>query len=288
MPYCRSNTSEKPECRLAFLNGVRQFCVAGSPLKHSRGLPRQPEPVSESKNSSPNLPVVLLFVVTLIAITFGMLWQKERDRKPREVLHGVTGSTSGDGDKEMTADVLREVVREAVKEAEENRDGKPSSRVAASERGTPDLSVRIALAPIVPEDDDGLFYKMDAVKVEVRLDEPVKTVVSTDLLKRAVETVLTAHSIALDDKSPSTLLVEFEGVWRDDHLVLMYASDFRLQELMTLARKGDMRRMVATIWQKSAIDFVGQQEAVDAIVGNAEAGAEVFATRYLRARAKAK
>jgi hypothetical protein len=59
-------------------------------------------------------------------------------------------------------------------------------------------------------------------------------------------------------------------------------------QFVVVARKGDLRRVIATLWEKGSYGFAGRQVAERGILEAVESLGEGFANKYLAAQQKDK
>ena len=69
---------------------------------------------------------------------------------------------------------------------------------------------------------------------------------------------------------------------------LVYTPRIQLTQFVVVGRKGDLRRVLATLWEKGSYGFAGSQVAEGAILGSVESLGEEFANKYLAAQQKDK
>jgi hypothetical protein len=103
--------------------------------------------------------------------------------------------------------------------------------------------------------------------------------------------ILRQHNIRLDEKADVWLSVAIEGLWdkvlsENDDIRLTYRSSMSLQEIVTVGRQGDFRRVVATTWEEGSYGFAGKAVAEKAIIDSVEEMAESFANKFLATRDK--
>lgn len=146
-------------------------------------------------------------------------------------------------------------------------------------------AMKIRFAPLVS--DDQLLYKLDAVSVIIADEYATQEVVSDDSIRNRFEVTLRKYGIRVEDNAPASVMVSVGGVWvRPDLVVLSYECRSELHEIVTLKRKGDFRRSLATVWADDRGGVVGRSIAENAILQETEQMAEKFANDYLKANPK--
>ena len=218
------------------------------------------------KTSTSRFSIVLAAAASVAAITFAVLWLLERDKSPIETVKEV--------------ETIKHVTQPGqVIEV--------PAKLTDAQQAAIEFSSRFFSAPAIATADDAL-YKLDSINVQVFLNDAVKKVLSEDRVKNKFELILRQHNIVLDEKAPVWLEVAYEGLWDKNGVVLTYAPRMRLQQAVTIGRKGDLRRTIATVWQEGAYGYAGSQVVEEAILKDVEAKAESFANRFLNVQAKTK
>jgi len=232
------------------LVGSQANCPSCSTLLTVPAPPRRPT----------NPSTVVAVVTAIAAVAFGALWLQERDKPPTTLTNEVQVPGKP---VEVPAD-LSDAQRKAI-----------------------DFASRVLSAPMLTSADDALF-SLDSLRVQVFLNDAVKKVVSEDRIKNKIELILRQHNIPLDDKAPVTLIVAYEGLWNESQVVLTYSANLKLQQVVMIGRKGELRHGLATVWEQGAYGYAGSKIAEDSILKDTEAKAESFANRYLNIQNKPK
>ena len=163
---------------------------------------------------------------------------------------------------EKSVPVVKEVVKEVAVPA----------KLTDSQRTAIAFWDRFRSAEFIKTPDDAL-YKLDSVRIQVSLNDAVKKVVSEDRVRNKFELILRKHGVKIDENAFVSLYVSIEGLWSKDPLVVV-------------GRKGDLRQVVATLWERWSYGFAGSQVAEGAILESAESMGEEFANKYLAAQQK--
>jgi len=239
--------------------------------------------MSESQSSSPKAFTAILVVSSIAAVVFAVLWLREREHKPAEVVKEVEKLVQVI--KEVPVEKIREVPKEVVKEVEVIKEVEVPAKLTDVQKAAIDFAADFLGAPAVKSQDE-VFYKLESVAVTVLLNDAVKKVVSEDRVKNKFELILRQHSIRLEEKAPVWLSVAIEGLWDKDEIRLTYTPSMSLEETVTIGRKGDLRRVLASTWRKGSYGYAGKTVAEKAIMDSVEAMAESFANKFLATRDK--
>jgi hypothetical protein len=204
---------------------------------------------------------MVLGVVTSVAtVAFAALWVRERVEK--------------------SVPVVKEVTKEVTKEVKVPTELTPEQQAAI------DFWRQFFNARIIQTSDDAL-YKLDAVRVFVSVDNAIKKLVSQERIKNKFELILRRDGINIDEKAPVFLDLTIEGLWSNGSVrFLVYTPRIKLGEVVVVGRKGDMRQVPATLWERGSYGFAGQQVAEGEILKAVEQLAEEFANKYLAAQQK--
>lgn len=226
---------------------------------------------------------MVLAVVSIAAVVFAVLWLRERERKPTEVIREVEKPVQVI--KEVPVEKIREVPKEVIKEVEVIREVEVPAKLTEAQKVAIDFSARYVNAQPVKSSDE-VFYKVESVAVLVLMNDAAKKAVSEDRVKNKFELVLRQHGIRLDDKALVWLKVAIEGLWDKDEIRLTYTPSMSLVEDVAINRKGDLRRVLATTWREGSYGYAGKNVAEKAIMDSVEAMAESFANKFLSSRDK--
>lgn len=162
------------------------------------------------------------------------------------------------------------------------------AKPTSSQQAAIDFRDRFFNARLIETPDDAL-YKLDAVQVGVSVDDAIKKLVSEERVRNKFELILRKDGIKIDQKAPVFLNLTVEGLWSKGTMAfLVYTPRIQLQEVVVVGRKGDMRQVVATLWERGSYGFAGRQVAEDAILKSVESLGEEFANKYLAAQQKDK
>ncbi len=239
--------------------------------------------MSQSHFGSRRPFTVVLAVVSIAAVVFAVLWLRERERKPTEVIREVEKPVQVI--KEVPVEKIREVPKEVIKEVEVIREVEVPAKLTEAQKVAIDFSARYVNAQPVKSSDE-VFYKVESVAVLVLMNDAAKKAVSEDRVKNKFELVLRQHGIRLDDKALVWLKVAIEGLWDKDEIRLTYTPSMSLVEDVAINRKGDLRRVLATTWREGSYGYAGKNVAEKAIMDSVEAMAESFANKFLSSRDK--
>lgn len=239
--------------------------------------------MSQSNSNSRKPFMVVLAVVSIAAVVFAVLWLRERERKPTEVIREVEKPVQVI--KEVPVEKIREIPKEVIKEVEVIREVEVPAKLTDAQKAAIDFSVRFFGAQLVKSKDE-VFYKVESVAVSVLMNNAVKKVVSEDRVRNKFELVLRQHNIQLDEKAPVLLEVAIEGLWDKDDIRLTFTRSIGLVEHVTIGRKSDLRQTLATTWDESSFGYAGKAVAEKAIMDSVEAMAESFANKFLASRDK--
>jgi hypothetical protein len=155
-----------------------------------------------------------------------------------------------------------------------------------AEQAAIDFRDRFWNARFIETPDDAL-YRLDSVQVAVSLNDAVKKLVSEDRVKNKFELILRKHGVKIDDRATVILTLTIEGLWSKSPVVfLVYTPRIQLNQTVVVARNGDFRQAVATLWEKGSYGFAGSQVAEGAILESVESLGEEFANKYLAAQQK--
>ena len=73
-----------------------------------------------------------------------------------------------------------------------------------------------------------------------------------------------------------------------DRVFLVYTPQIHLKQSVVVGRNGDMRRVIATLWEQGFYGFAGRRVTEGAILKSVESLGEEFANKYLAAQQKDK
>jgi hypothetical protein len=216
--------------------------------------------MSEPKSNQSTFLRMLCVVACAAAVTFGALWFQERKRNPKE----------------------------AVTEIE-----KPVEALKPWQQAATDFNARYQSARLVENPRDAL-YKLDSVAVLVSVSDDAKKVVSEDSVRTKFELILRKYGVKIDENAVASLEVTITGVWQEEgvrgQVIFPYSATVELFQIVVVDRKGDLRRVVARLWNEGLVAWrAGDRGQVEsAILGNVEQLGEKFANAYLAAQAKDK
>jgi hypothetical protein len=228
--------------------------------------------MSDSSSTKSNAAIIAAIVASVVALSFAVLWFRERDRTPAEVIREVP--------KEVVVEKLREVPKVVIKEVEVTKEVKVPAKLTDEQQAGIEFTSRYLAAPMLTTIDEAL-YKLDSVAVRVFVNDAVKKVVTEDRLKNKFELILRKQNIRLDDKAQVWLDLNYEGFWDKDEITLYYSPQMRLRQVATIIRHGDFRRASVIVWQDAGLGFAGKKVVEEAILSDVEQRAEAFANKYL-------
>jgi hypothetical protein len=234
---------------------------------------------TSGRRASALIAIALLLAGTTLVFAYlwlGLLWmppcvQERVVEKPVEVI------------REVQVEKVREVP--VTKEVVVTREVEVPAKLTEAQQAAVDFASRLMVAPLLSSPDD-VFYKLDAVRVDVYTDEAVRKVLTDDAIRNRFELILRQLSIPIDPGSPVTLAVYAEGQWDPQEAMLTWTVSAELQQIVTLERRGDMRRTNATIWRDSSSSQVRNRGAHPALLMAVQSRAESFANKYLAAQGK--
>jgi hypothetical protein len=216
--------------------------------------------MSESPSNLTKFLMVLGIVTSVATVAFAALWLRERV------------------DKSVPA--VKEVTKEVTKEVKVPTELTPEQQAAI------DFWQQFFNARIIQTPDDAL-YKLDTVQVSVSVDNAIKKLVSKERIRNKFELILRKDGIKIDEKAPVFLDLTVEGLWSNGSVMfLVYTPRIKLREVVVVGRKGDMRQVGATLWERGSYGFAGQRVAEGAILKAVEELGEEFANKYLAAQQK--
>jgi hypothetical protein len=216
--------------------------------------------MSEPKRSQSKLFLMLCVVACVAAVTFGALWFQERKGNPKEVVTEV----------EKSVDALKPWQQAAI-----------------------DFNARYQSARLIQNRGDAL-YKLDSVAVLVSLDDAVKKVVSEDSIRTKFELILRKYGVKIEENAVAPLELNIAGVWQEEgirgQVIFPYIARVDLFETVVVNRRGDFRRVVASVWNEAFVGFrAGDRTQVErSILDAVESLGERFANAYLAAQGKGK
>lgn len=237
--------------------------------------------MNDPRDGQINPLVVFGILASIAAIAFGGLWFKERATKPREVVREVERPTIKEVIREVPVEKLVEVPKEVIKEI------KVPAELSESQQMAIDFTDRYVSAKTVGSLDEAL-YKLDSIKVQVSLNDAVKKVLSEDRVRNKFELILRKSGVKLDDKARAHLNLTIEGLWEKEQSFLVYTPRIELDEFVVVGRKGDFRRILATLWREGSYGFAGSKVAEGAILESVDSLGERFANRFLAEQDKSK
>jgi hypothetical protein len=193
-------------------------------------------------------------------VAFAALWLRERIEK--------------------SVPPVKKVTKEVTKEVE------VPAKLTAEQQAAIVFWDRFRSAEFIKTADDAL-YKLDSVNIQVSLNDAIKKMVSEDRVRNKFELILRKHGVKIDENAVVSVYIMIEGLWSKQPVAfLVYTPRIQLNQFVVVARNGDLRRVLATVWQKGSYGFAGSQVAEGAILESVQSMGEEFANKYLAAQEK--
>lgn len=222
--------------------------------------------MNEPAKNHTRILLVFLTVVSVAALTFLLLWLREKDRPP----------TTKEVVKEVPREVIKEVPREVIKQVE------VPAKLTLEQQLLIDNAMRFWTAPWLTNRDD-VFGGVGSVNLQLGIDDAIKKVLSEEQIRNRVELILRQSRIRMDADATASLLMAWEGFWNEDDTILTFTTSISLHESVFLTRGTNVWRHFASTWRSNGYARVGRMKAQEALLRNVSEYVEEFANKFLAA-----
>ena len=184
----------------------------------------------------------------------------------------------------VSTTVTNEVIKEVPKEVE--KIVKVPAEIPPEYINALNFYQTMTNAPTISENDR--LFEMKDVQVVYKISDAIKQVTSEEEVKAKFELTLRRNNVPINPNSTHTLFVTISGFFdAANNALLCYDFDCRVYESQWIFRNNTVRFGTVSVWGKgSKYGTVGRTKADEAILGDTESYAEMFANDYLSANQK--
>ncbi|MDB6112248.1 MAG: hypothetical protein JWR69_3998 [Pedosphaera sp.] len=131
-----------------------------------------------------------------------------------------------------------------------------------------------------------MLFNMTDVKVNITVDDSIKTVISENAVRAKYELALRRNNVPINPQSEHVVAFNVQGLILADNLI-SYAILQSVTEDNYIWRKGECHITPVRVWEKGgSFGTVGKVKAEEVLLQQIEKSAEIFANDFLSANAK--
>lgn len=228
--------------------------------------------MSDRYSTVPRTATGVLILTSILSILFAVLWLRERQQGPKEVVREVEKPV--EVIKEVPVETIREIPKEVIKEV------KVREELTDEQKAAIEIYKRLASARRLGVTGE-VFSNVKEFRVLLALSSEIKNIISEERVKNKFELMLRGHNINITDDAEMWLVVDINGFWNEAKTQLTYRYSVSAMEDVFLARGDSFAKIVATIWENGNFGYAGRNVAEKTILENVEAMGESFANNYL-------
>ena len=133
---------------------------------------------------------------------------------------------------------------------------------------------------------DQLLFNMKDVRAVCYLDTSAKECVSEDEVKAKFELTLRRNNVPINPKSTNTVSIEIDTIINPNTSLVCFFVTCEVIESQLVFREGVFHPGTIRLWRQDGFGTVGKIKANEALLGEVEKQAELFANDFLSANPK--
>lgn len=214
--------------------------------------------MNQRNNTSGWLHGAILYFSVFVAILFSILWLREKNHKPTEVIREIEKPV--------------ELVKEVQVEAELTKE-----QFTAISLGNALLRTQTI------DTQDEWLREINPLRINVNINKNISDILSSSRIKDKAELLLRNNNVPINDKSYNSAVIEINGIWDEDKITYSYTFSLKVYELVCTNRNGNFIGGRVSVWKFDTVGYAGNKRLKEVLLDLIDESVEKLANDYQKA-----